>query len=164
MTRTLMIAMLAAALAVAACGGDEVSAGEEQAAAEARSLSQELRAIEKRVRDDLAELGSGGATSARAERALDDAADRARAVADRARDELPEDSRARGEIEQAARQLAEAAETPEEARAALDGARQGLEDLRRSLGGSFAGVRRATTPARRRGAGGAASRSAAPRA
>ena len=104
------------------------------------------------MRDDVRALDDGTAARARAEDALDDAAKQARQVADEARDRLPEGDAARREIEQAANRIADAAETPEDAQAALDdardnlaeavgaiddrvpeSARQGLQDFRESL-------------------------------
>lgn len=135
MTRTVLIALTlvaTGALALSACGEDDVAASGEQAAQEAKSLTEQLRDIERGVREDIQRLDDGTAARARAEEALDDAAKQARQVAQDARKRLPEDNAARREIEQAANRIADAADTPdaadrpEDARAALDRARENL--------------------------------------
>jgi hypothetical protein len=126
MTRTLLIALIAVGtLALSACGEDEVSANGEQAAQAAKGLTEQLRDIERDVRDNVRALDDG-ATRAEAENALGDAAAEARAVARKARQRLPEDDAARREIEQAANRIAAAADTPEDAQATLDKARENL--------------------------------------
>jgi hypothetical protein len=131
MTRSLLIASIAAgALALPACGEDDAATSGEQAAKEAKSLAEQLRDIERGVRDDVRALDDGTARD-RAEEALEDAAGEARALARQARERLPEDDAARREIEQAANRIADAADTPEDAEAALDQAR---EDLAGAIG------------------------------
>lgn len=126
MTRTLLIALIAAGmLALSACGEDEVSANGEQAAQDAKGLTEQLRDIERDVRDNVRALDDG-ATRAEAQDALDDAAAEARAVARQARERLPEGDAARRDIEQAANRIAAAADTPEDAQSTLDKARENL--------------------------------------
>ena len=154
--RTLIPFLIATALAVAACGEDEVAGGGSAAAETAESLAGELRDVERDVRSELGRLDDGTAERGRAREALDDAEQRARELARKARAALPENDAARADLERAAARVEEAAQVSADDRAQAEAtlddardrlgeavsaledrvpesAREGLEDLRQSL-------------------------------
>ncbi|MGH2897462.1 MAG: hypothetical protein ACRDMZ_02215 [Solirubrobacteraceae bacterium] len=109
MQRPVLLCLLAmAALGLGACGTDDVPSGSD-AAASARAIAEQARALQKEITATARELVDDPAARAKAEQRLRDQEDRARTLAERAKDELPEEEAARADLIAANERAADAA-------------------------------------------------------